>query len=149
MRVGFDLDGVLADISVVDWLLTGQIKDEKQNKVLYQFLHDQKLLINPCELLHEKDEYIIITGRGEKYREITERWLKKYGITAPLYMTDVGVVADYPSLDAYFEALAVTKAKYIKSECIEVFFEDSPDTVIRLRELCPKCKIVQVGGRLL
>jgi len=149
MRIGFDLDGVLGDVSVVDWLLNDRVQDEKGRKIILQFLHDPKLKIHPSDLLHDTDEYIIITGRGEKYREITEKWLKKYGITGRLFMTDVGTAKDYSSLDAYFEALAVTKARYIKSECIEVYFEDSPDTVIRLRKLCPQCKIVQVGGRLL
>ena len=149
MRVGFDLDGVLADVSVAEWLLTGQLENKEMQDIITSFLHDPKLRMHPSELLHEEDDYIIITGRGERYRKITERWLRKYGISPTcLFLTNVGVAQDYPSVDDFFDALALAKAQYIRSECIDIFFEDSPDVVLRLRKLCPKARIVQVGGRL-
>ena len=149
MRIGFDMDGVLTEVSVAEWLLTGELESEAMREVISEFLHDPKLKNHPSEFLHEEDKYIIITGRAKKFRKTTERWLRKYGINPTcLFMTDVGVARDYPSIDDFFDALALGKAQYIRSECVEVFFEDSPDVVLRLRKLCPKTKIIQVGGRL-
>lgn len=113
-----------------------------------EFLHWGKLKAHPREYLHEDDEYIIITGRAERFREITEKWLKSHGIeTSSLFIVDVGVASDYDSIADFLEAMAQAKAKYIKSECLDVFFEDAPFVVKRLRELCPKCRIIQIGGR--
>lgn len=148
MRVGFDLDGVLAETTIVEWLLTSHVKDEKAQEVIREFLHVPKLKNHPSEFLHEDDEYVIITGRSKRYRKLTERWLRSHGIKCSLFMTDVGVAKDYESIEKFFEALAKAKAQYIKSECIQVFFEDSPNVVKLLRKLCSKVRIIQIGGRI-
>jgi len=149
MRVGFDLDGVLAEVSTPLWLLTG-LAEAEIREVIYDFLLTPKLKFHPRQFLHEEDEYVIITGRSSKYRSLTERWLKHHGIEcSSLFMCDVGVSKDYPSLSAFFNASAMAKARYIKSECIDVFFDDNPDIVARLRKLCPKVRIIQIGGRLI
>lgn len=149
LRFGFDLDGVIAEVSIPVWLLTGAIKDDERRKTISRFLHYPKFRMHPRELLHEEDDYIIITGRKVEYREITEKWLKNHGINAPLFMTDVGIARDYPTIDDFFDALALAKAQIIKSQSVDVFFEDSPEVVKKLRKLCPTTVIIQVGGRLL
>jgi len=149
MRVGFDLDGVIAEAPIPVWLLTGLVENKAKRDIIYNFLHCQDLKRHPNEFLNEDDEFVIITSRSEQYRSLTERWLKVNGINCPLKICDVGLSSDYLSLEEYFEVVAREKAKYINSECLDVYFEDSPDAVIRLRKLCPQCKIIQVGGRLL
>jgi len=150
MRFGFDLDGVIAECNIPVWLLVGRIgKDNQMRKLLDEFLHFPKLRAHPREYLHEDDEYIIITGRARRYRKITLKWLKSHGIsTSSVFICDVGVASDYNSIEEFFDAMAKEKARYIKSECIDVFFEDCPDVVKRLRKLCPKVRIIQIGGRL-
>jgi len=81
MRFGFDLDGVIADVSIPDWLLMGQVKDEKTQEIIRQYLHAiPKLKHHPREFLHKGDDYIIITGRNRRFEEETSRWLESYGI---------------------------------------------------------------------
>jgi len=149
MKAGFDLDGVIAEISIPLWLLMDQVKDQKSKDVIRQFIQIPNLKFHPNEFLHEDDEYVIITGRSRKFYDLTKRWLKTHGIsTSSLFVCNVGIVSDYKSIDEYNIEMAKAKAKYINSECVEVFFEDSPEVVKLLRKFCPKTKIVQIGGRL-
>lgn len=155
MKFGFDLDGVIAEVCIPEWLLMGQVKDEKVQETIRELLHAvPKLKFHPREFLlngtqYEGDEYVIITARARKFRDITIKWLKSHGIsTSSLFFCDVGTAEMYESVEVFFDVMARKKAQYIKSECIDVFFEDSPDTVERLRKLCPKVLIIQVGGRL-
>lgn len=150
LRIGFDLDGVIAECNVPLWLIVGRInKEEEIRKVIDEFMCFPKLRSHPREYLHEDDEYVIITGRSERFREITKKWLKSYGIqTSSLFMCSVGLLSDYGSIEKWNDALAKAKARYIKSECVDVFFEDNPKVVIRLRKLCPKVRIIQIGGRI-
>jgi len=55
----------------------------------------------------------------------------------------------YESVEKFYEGHAIKKAEYINKYNLDVFFEDAPDIVEKLRELCPKTIIIQVGGRLL
>jgi len=150
MRIGFDLDGVITEISIVNWLLMDTVKDKKMQELIKEFLHFvPKLKYHPQEFLHEGDEYIIITGRERRFWQVTERWLKNHGIqTSSVFYTDSGTAGDYKTIEDFFNAVADGKARYIKSECIDVYFEDSPVIVSKLRKLCPKVKIIQVGRRL-
>lgn len=150
MRIGFDLDGVITEISIVNWLFMDTVKDKKKRELIKEFLHFvPKLKYHPQEFLHEGDEYVIITGRDRQFRQLTEKWLKNHGIqTSSVFYASSGTAGDYETIDDFFDVVAEKKAQYIKSECVEVYFEDSPVIVEKLRMLCPKVKIVQVGRRL-
>ena len=50
--------------------------------------------------------------------------------------------------EGWDEIQAQRKAKAINDNKIEVFFEDAPQVVIHLRELCLGTKIIQYGGRI-
>lgn len=150
MRVGFDLDGVIVEYSIAKWLLVDGIKDKERRELIYFFLTSNcKLKSHPSEFLHKDDEYVIITGRAKRWRKTTKEWLKRHGInTSTLFMCNVGLPRDYSSIGVFFDAMAGAKARYIKSECLDIYFEDSPVLVEKLRKLCPKVRIIQIGGRL-
>jgi len=127
----------------------GQVKDKEQQEIIRYFLHAvPKLKHHPREFLHEDDEYIIITGREIKYEEATSRWLECFGINAPIYFCDIGGSDQFDSLDDFFDAHAKAKAKFIKALDVDVYFEDAPNIVTRLRKFCPKTIIIQVGRRI-
>ena len=48
----------------------------------------------------------------------------------------------------WLEKVAIAKAKVINQLGLDIYFEDIPVIVVRLRELCPKTKIIQYGGRI-
>lgn len=118
--------------------------------MIKEYLHfTPKLKYHPQEFLFEGDEYVIITAREQQYRALTEEWLKRHGIqTSSIFYANKGRIVDYPNVDDFFNAIAKAKAQYIKSECLDVYFEDSPVLVSKLRKLCPKVKIIQVGRRI-
>jgi len=112
-----------------------------------------KLLLNPIDfLLLPEDEYFIITSREEIARDITEKWIKQYCPTAvELIMLDDDIPdmnAGEEEVRAWIIRMAESKAKVIKEKKIEIYIDDSPTLVKKLRELCPEAKIVLYGGRI-
>lgn len=119
-----------------------------------------KPLLNPELLLHEGDEYHIITGRHEVLKDITLKWCRKYCPNAKS-VSVVGGKAWYEFSDFVngkrnpVEAWAKwnkescgKKAEMIKMLGIEVYFDDSPSNVKQLRESLPKVKVIQYAGRI-
>jgi len=150
MRVGFDIDGVILDIDLAVIRLIDFLPDKKLRKEASKFYYAlRRPLLNPLDFLHEDDELFIITGRPIEYKEITEKWAKKYFPKAELIIlgsekfgdTDVEVP------DIWYVKHAKRKAKAINDNKIEVYFEDTAPIVKELRKLCPNTKIIQYGGR--
>ena len=148
MKVGFDIDGVILKIDLGLIRAIDMIDDvDKRNEVSKYYYGQRERQLNPLDYMYEDDELFIITGRAPCYKEETKKWVKKYFPMAKLII--LGEEEDFANcvLDNWFEKQSIMKAGAIKKYYIEVYFEDTPDIVRRLRELCPKCKIIQYGGR--
>lgn len=145
MKIGFDLDGVLATQSIVELIL---IRDN-------DFATDQYCgtlipQLNPAMFLGKGDTAVIITARKAELDSITKDWCKLhypqyklYHIKVPQWLTTHEAdIAEWHSL------VAKAKAKLINKLDLDIYFEDMPETVEQLRQLCPNCKIIQYGGRV-
>lgn len=145
MKIGFDLDGTIADINV-GWL--NRIRDlgtpEKEER---QYYASRNKILDPYYLAAEGDEIFIITGRNSRLRAVTELWLLKNGLGhIPLVLTgemDVSV-----GTNEEFRKVAKGKAAALKKYKIEVYFEDNEIVVRALREAVPAVAIIQIGSRI-
>lgn len=149
MRIGFDLDGVVLDIDLGIIRLIDFSKAEDK-RVLERFYYaSRKIQLNPIDFLHGDDELYFVTGRHEGVMDITESWAKRFFPQATLISVNHGhVVGKAPGdVDRWLYEQAALKAEVIKQCNINVYFEDTPETVKYLRELCPHCTIIQYGGR--
>ncbi len=145
LKVGFDLDGVLLKQGVIEWALIN--KNEELRK-MYCYA-DAMVQITPQLLSHEDDELFILTGRESCLAEATIKVCNRHFPGIPVYFIQASVTWKDPSeFSDWFKAIAEAKAVVINKLKLDVYFEDMPETVIALRELCPNTKIIQYGGRL-
>lgn len=145
MRIGFDLDGVLADIDI-GWL--NRIRDlgtpETEER---QYYASRNKILDPYYLVAEGDEIFIITGRNPRLRTVTELWLLKNGLGhVPLVFT--GSMPIPKGTNEEFRKVARGKAVALRKYQIDVYFEDNEVVARALRGAVPEIKIVQVGSRI-
>lgn len=148
MRIGFDLDGVIADLDITLFRLIRYVefpREEIENRFKQSYFGELSLRVNwnPEEMLAVGDEYHIITARHSMSdNNITLEWCRKFCPNAK----SVNIVGQHGNT---WSESAGAKAEKINELGVEVFFEDDPRLVKRLRELCHETKIIQVGGRLI
>jgi len=141
--LGFDIDGFLAKQNIINIALTRN--DGFAKKLYYQSCEPY---MNPYLFMNEFDEGYIITARDPELKLITKRWCNKYFPNLQLYQLDVPFYKDGESVLDWLETIAVEKSKVINYLSLDVYFEDIPYIVNRLRELCKNCAVIQYGGRL-
>jgi len=151
MKIGFDLDSVLCTGNVTLLRVMDMFTEEERENVEPFYYESQKPLLNPELFVGEDDEYIIITGRSLRFKEVTEKWIKKFcpnykklymGNLDPAYgMTREGV-------NNWGCKQAKIKAKIINNEKLDIYIEDNGEVVKHLRKLCPNTKIIHYGGGL-
>ena len=74
-----DMDGTLAEISHRSPYDTAKCLDDTPNKAVVQALQDSKF------------DIVVVSGRENKYRELTEQWLQKYNVPYKyLFMRETG-----------------------------------------------------------
>lgn len=149
MRIAFDIDGVILDIDLGLIRTIDFIEDEKKRAEASLFYYTlRKPQINPCDYIHEDDELYIITGRDEKYRDITERWVKKYYPMAKLIILGHEEPNPDTNLEKWFIKQARKKAEALIENKIDVYFEDTPPVIREMRKILPQTiKVIQYGGR--
>lgn len=144
MRIGFDMDGVLCDTDLNFLRLlrdtppfSEDIEKRKEMDVLY--FNSRRPLLNPEHFVNEDDEYYVITGRDDEVAgEVTRKWCAKFAPNAK------GIFC----VGKYWEPVEEDKAKKILELELDIFIDDHPVTVKRLREMLPdKIKVIQYGGR--
>lgn len=132
-KTAYDLDGVLCP------LLEREKKYFEQNKAERE-LHESKkiehfktakLLIRPLE----KDFYII-SARRNKYRDITERWLKDKRLNYKELILMEGTLTFGNIIDFKYKAL--------KDNNIERYYEDDPKIIQYLKKKLPKIEFILV-----
>lgn len=151
MRIGFDLDGVLCRIDMINLHLMDKSLSAEEQEISEKYYYGcLTLQMNPELFLFQGDIYFIITGRHEGLRETTEWWVDKYcPRVQQLYI--VGGKPWYKRRNndhkVFHKSGAEKKADIINALELDIYIDDSPKVVETLRELCPNTKIIQYGGR--
>ena len=150
MKIGFDIDGVLADINITALRMIDFMPKKHRKEVEFWYYAEVKPQLNPELFVGENDEYIVITGRDEDKKEVTERWVKKFCPRyKKLYMTNAKVQELANAVGEEVVQWSINqgnkKAEIINKEKLDIFFDDNEDCVNRLRELCPNTKIIKYG----
>jgi hypothetical protein len=152
MLIGFDLDGVLCDYDDTLMHLLWRLPDDEQRVSELHYFSHRRPLMDPTLLCHGDDEFHVITGRNQGLRDVTLRWCAKHvpgaaGVHVvggrPMYNWPVG---EREGLDPEFSLKG--KRDKILELGVEVFFDDNPGAVRRLREMLPGVAVVQYGGEL-
>ncbi len=143
MKIGFDIDGVLANQDTAEIIL---IKENSTAEMYYYATREP--MLRTSMFLAETDKCYIITCRKEEFKEITEKWCSKHYPGASLVYISVPQWKSTEEIQSWFKEVAVKKAETINELKLDVYFEDMVETVFWLRELCPNCKIIQYGGRV-
>ena len=146
MRIGFDLDGVLAtqDVTVIILIRDkGEFAEDQYAGTLRPQLY-------PSMFLGKNDTAVIITARMARLNLVTKEWCKLHFPSYKLFHVKVPQwLTTHPSdIKKWQNEVSRRKARLINKLQVEVYFEDMPDTVEQLRKLCPNCKIIQYGGRV-
>jgi len=137
MRIGFDLDGVLCDIDQLHLhLIKGNVTLEKV------YYYTRRQIVDPYLWLHSDDEGVIITSRPYGLKGITEDWMRSHGVRLLLLQEE-----PCPALPPDWEGIAKWKANIINREKIDLYVDDNPELVARLRKLCKNAVILQYGAR--
>jgi len=151
MKIGFDLDGVLCNVSITQIVLLNEIPDEKlRNYAKLWYYRERKPLLDARLLLKHDDEMYIITSRDKEFTDVTERWVKHYYPKAKLTVLGQDEMEGNGELKArdYCKEKVEMKAQKINELGVEVYFDDEAEWFDDFRELCPNCKIIKYGGRL-
>jgi uncharacterized HAD superfamily protein len=150
MKIAFDMDGVLCDIDIPALNLINNFYDgEKKLVEDIKYYMSRRPLLNPEDMLHEGDEYIVITARYDGLEEVTTRWLKKYCPNyKELYIVgsmNSGFRSDY---EGWKLKSVKEKIKIMEEYGTDVYFDDNPSLVGLYRELTD-IPVIQYGGRFL
>ena len=144
MKIGFDLDGVLCDTEMNFLRLLAMTPPfsedlEKRIELELWYFHERRPLLDPERFVSEGDEYYVVTGRDEEiHGEVTERWCRQHVPNAK------GVYC----VGEYRKPVEEAKAKKILELDLDVFIDDHPVTVKKLRAALPRhVKVIQYGGR--
>lgn len=143
MRIGFDIDGVLSDLRGSSWVV------RKTNPDLMRlYCTEMRTLLDSRLFLHNDDEMFIITARDPDFEDVTRQWCDRFYPGVPVHRVDVKTWDTSKDWGDWFERVAKAKADLVNKLELDVYFEDQPKTVAKLRELCPNTKIIQYGGKI-
>ncbi len=136
-RIGFDLDGVLCDQNIA--LLLKKLGNAS-------YYETRKPLLDPKSVTAPNDELYIITSRPTNIIKITQEWCAKNLPAMKLFFASVQMWKNAFQIFQWYIDVAAAKAKIINENKIEVYYEDIPEVVAQLRQLCPLTKIIHYGG---
>jgi hypothetical protein len=127
----------------------------EQQELMRYYCNHLEMLFNPLDFIADGDKLFFITGRSIWVEEMTKQWAKKYFPTATVIVTRVEhptkdtvlMTSNYGNDGSWNMLQSERKAKAIMDNGIEVYFEDNPEIVKRLRVMCVDTKIIQYGGR--
>ena len=149
VKIGFDLDGVVVQ-QVVGLLRIYDLMEDRDKAVdlsRYYYM-DPKIQLNPLLFTLEEDELYFITGRNEMYKDLTEKFVKRFFPQGKLIMVNHSIPNMLTEMKTWYQRQAMLKANIINSIGLDVYIDDSPLVVRELRKLCPNTKILCYGGRI-
>jgi hypothetical protein len=151
MKIGFDIDGVLAEIDCAMLRVMDNMTQGKESAEEWYY-RDRKPLLDARSFLSQNDELIILTGRPDHLKDTTMLWIKQYYPNAKLFFATPSLLPPkgntQESVKKWCEAKLMCKASYINNLGLDVYFEDENEGMEDLRKACPKCKIIMYGGRI-
>lgn len=142
MRIGFDLDGVIAEDCVGFWSLS---KDQPL-EVFVQVCAFARVLLHPKNFMNQDDLGYIVTARDPRLKEVTLAWCGKNVQGLTVLFAEVPHWRDNSEWDKWEVACAIKKAELIDKLELDVFIDNNPITVDHLRDLCKHTKILLYGG---
>lgn len=130
-RIGFDIDGVIAIPTIP--------KTRINNFIYYQTCVNSKI-----SSLFPKDKIFLITGRSQRYTNITLEWLRDKEVK-------YNKIFFFPKkLERNYENTAIYKAKIIEKHGIEKYYDDNSYIGVEIKIRVPNCEIYIVReGNLL
>jgi len=151
MLLGFDIDGVLTKESWETYMNTPDYIKNIPNFTPTKILEH---LVEGCLLRNENIH--VITFRHYNLKSITETWFQKH---IPKDVINKYITFKYTSIHIDEESIGIPeafklyreessqyKAINIKSNNLDMYFEDDVVIYNNLVELCPKCTIILVQG---
>jgi 3'-phosphoadenosine 5'-phosphosulfate sulfotransferase (PAPS reductase)/FAD synthetase len=130
--VAYDLDGVLCPMPKREIKYNEQHKQERDeyNKLKIEHFLTTKALRKPI------GDWIIISGRREKFRTETETWLKNNNLTPKgIYLMEGALT---------FENIIKHKIKLLKEHKVERFYEDDPKLIREIKKALPNLEVIQI-----
>jgi len=143
LKIGFDLDGVLATQSEIEIVLS-----KSNPKLEMMYYRTRKPNIDIKLFGANQDTFVIITCRKQELKVVTLEWCAKFFPNIPLYVVSVPQWKSDDQWQEFYRQIAEAKAPLINELKLDVYFEDIPFVVQELRRLCPHCRIIQYGGRI-
>jgi len=135
MTLGFDLDGVICDIDHYELKLLDTVR-RVDPSLEYWYYVSRRVKLDPSIFKGEGDRVVIVTTRPKRYDWLTKKWLAEHSIEYnELVFVECHRRDQLMSFDQWCDAMAEAKARAIKQHNIDVYFEDLPWVVDRLREL--------------
>lgn len=130
--VAYDLDGVICPMPKREIKYNEQHKVERDeyNRLKIEHFLNAKVLRIPV------GDWIIISGRREKFRKETEEWLKNNKLYPKGIYLMVGSLT--------FDNIIKHKIKLLKEHEVERFYEDDPKLIREIRKAIPNLEIVSV-----
>jgi len=123
MRIGFDLDGVIA------------IPTQKRSMFkMFEFYRTCILQTSHIPLPKGVHTLYIVTGRKQCFRNVTVKWLKEYDF----HYEDIFF---FRGKEKTFDNLAIHKIGLIKQLRIQLFFEDDAFIADEIRKAVPDCRV--------
>ena len=148
MKMAFDIDGVAVNQDLVALREIDLCTDPEKRKALnYCYYINRLNQINLYDYLSAGDELYLITGRNLEFAAITKKWQEKYYPNAHLIMTNHSMPTPDTNIQDWLVEQAKVKAKVLNNLGIDVYFEDTPEVVEVLRNLCKNTKVIQYGSR--
>lgn len=141
--ITFDLDGTICD-SDWGWLDTlrdlGWPKDEEE-----KYYACREKILDPYRFLGLDDIGIILTGRPVHLKEITEKWLKKNGLS-DFKLVFTKTLPKQPNGTAEeFKKIGIDKAKFFIENGVKIHFDDNEQVVESMRESLPDIVVIHAG----
>jgi hypothetical protein len=146
MKLGFNIDGVIAEQDLAA-LLKASDDLQRTSKVI-EYFASRKPLLNSLHFVNPVyDEIYVITSREDCAKEITVQWCSKHLPNyIKLFFACVPKWKKQSELPDWFRQVAIEKAIIINNLQLDIYFEDIPKVVMKLREMCPATKIINYRG---
>ena len=139
MRVAFDIDGTLSDVSGRRHYVEGPVSDRNWRAFYDECGEDEPIAVAVTvllALLGSGHEIALFTGRPERVRRVTETWLALHGIPAvPLFMR-----ADGDNRKDH-----IIKPEFLEHFRPDLIFDDRSSVVAAWRERGIPCYQVAPG----
>jgi len=132
VNIAYDIDGVLSIMCKRDKPYSKQNKFERENfeKGRVRMYGNSPLLMRP------KESFYIISGRKEKYRMISDEWLKKNNLKV--------IKSFYLTGKKTFDDISKFKISKLKELNIDRYYEDDPKLIREIKKALPNLEIIHI-----